>query len=101
MIEPIGERRVDIGNLAGGIDREEAARRVIEIFDGVLEFLEHVFLALAIAGDVGDRPHRILRFALAGAERAHAHAQPTALAAILAGDAYLFLLPLAFASGLE
>ncbi len=38
-----------IDELARRIDREEAARRVVEIFDRVLQFLEHVFLALAIA----------------------------------------------------
>ena len=74
---------------------------MIEIFDRVLQFLEHVFLALAVAGDVGDRPHRVFRLALAGAERAHPHAQPAAMAAVGAGDADLFLLALAFARGLE
>ena len=101
VVEPVRQRRVDIGELAGGIDREEATRRVIEIFDRVLELLEHVLLALAVAGDVGDRPHRIFGFALAGAERAHAHPQPAALAAVMAGDAHLFLLPLTFARRLE
>ena len=65
VIEPVRQRRVDIDDVAGRIDREEAARRVIEIFDRVLQFLEHVLLALAVAGDVGDRPHRVFRLALA------------------------------------
>ena len=101
VVEPVRQRRVDIGELARGIDREEAARRVIEIFDRVLQLLEHVLLALAVAGDVGDRPHRISGFALALPERAHPHPQPAAMAAVLAGDAHLFLLPLAFARRLE
>ncbi|MGY4452505.1 hypothetical protein ACVWZR_007165 [Bradyrhizobium sp. i1.3.1] len=101
VVEPVRQCRVDIGELACRIDREEAAGRVIEIFDRVLEFLEHVLLALAVAGDVGDRPHRVFRLALPGAERAHPHAQPAALAAVMAGDAHLFLLPFSFARGLE
>ncbi len=76
VIEPGGQRGVEINNVATGIDREEAGRRMIEIVDGVLQLLEHVFLALAVARHVGDRPHRHARVALVGAERAHAHAQP-------------------------
>ena len=101
VVEPVRQRRIDIGEIAGRIDREEAARRVIEIFDRVLQFLEHVLLALAVAGDVGYRPHRVARLALARAERTHAHAQPAAVAAVLAGDAHLFLLAFAFARRLE
>ena len=65
VIEPVRQRGVDIDEVAAGIDREEPARRMIEIFDRVLQFLEHVLLALAVAGDVGDRPHRVFRLALA------------------------------------
>ena len=101
VIEPVRQRRVDVDDVAGRIDREEAARRVIEIFDRVLQFLEHVLLALAVAGDVGDRPHRVFRLALALAERANPHPQPAAVAAVGAGDADLFLLPLALARRLE
>ena len=101
MVEPIGQRRIDIGDLAGGIDREEAARRVIEIFDGVLQFLEHVFLALAVAGDIGDRPHRVFRLALVRSERTNPHAQPAAVAAVGACDADFFLLAFSFTRGLE
>src|SRR5208283_6200326 len=85
----------------GGIDREEPARRMIEILDRVLQFLEHVLLPLAVAGDVGDRPYRVFRLTLAAAERSNPHPQPAAVAAVLAGDTDLFLLPLAFARGLE
>ena len=61
VVEPVRQRGVDVGNVAGRIGREEAARRVVEIFDRVLQFLEHVFLPLAVAGDVGDRPDRVFR----------------------------------------
>ena len=57
-VEPAGERRVHVDDLADGIDREEAGRRMVEIVDGVLQFLEDVLLALAIARDVGDGPER-------------------------------------------
>ena len=101
VIEPVRQRGVDIDEVAAGIDREEPARRMIEIFDGVLQFLEHVLLPLAVAGDVGDRPHRVFRLALALAERPDPHPQPAAMAAVGAGDADLFLLPLALARRLE
>ena len=101
VVQPVGQRRIDIGDVAGGIDREEAARRMVEVFDRVLQLLEHVLLPFAVAGDVGNRPHRIFRLALAPAERPNLHPQPAAVAAILACDTHLFLLPLAFASRLE
>jgi len=74
---------------------------VIEIFDRVPQLLEHVLLALAVAGDVGDRPHRIFRVPLARTERAHAHPKPAAVSAVVAGDPDLLLLPLAFARGFQ
>ena len=73
---------------------------MVEIFDRVLQFLEHVFLAFPVAGDVGDRPHRVSG-ALAGAERPHPHPQPAALRAVGTGNADLFLLALAFARRLQ
>ena len=63
----------------------------------MLQFLEHVLLALAVAGDVGNRPHRISGFPLGLAERTHPHPEPAAVRALVAGDADLLLLPLAFA----
>ena len=65
VIEPVGQRGVDVPDLSGRIDREEAARRMVEILDRVLQFLKYVLLPLAIAGDVGDRPNRVFRLALA------------------------------------
>jgi hypothetical protein len=101
VIEPVRQRRVDIDEVAGGIDREEPARRMIEIFDRMLQFLKHILLAFAIAGDVRNRPHRVFRLALALAERPHPHPQPAAMAAFGRGDADFFLLALAFARRLE
>ncbi|OIQ67549.1 hypothetical protein GALL_508720 [mine drainage metagenome] len=69
VIQPVGQRRVDIDDVSGGIDRKEAARRMIEVFDRVLQLLEHILLPFAVAGDVGNRPHRVFRLALAAAER--------------------------------
>ena len=63
VVEPARERRVEIDDLALGIDREEAGRRVIEIVDRVLQFLEDVLLPLAVARDVGDRPDGPARIA--------------------------------------
>ncbi len=101
LLQPFGQRRIEIGDVAGGIDREEAGRRVVEIVDGVLQFLEDVFLPLELAGDVGDRPHRELGFALALAERPHAHAQPAPGLAAHRIDAHLLLQAAAFARRLE
>ncbi len=101
VIEPVRQRGVDVDEVAGGIDREESARRMIEIFDRVLQFLKHVLLPFAVAGDVRDRPHRVFGLALALAERPHPHPQPAAMGAVGAGDADFFLLPLAFARRLE
>ena len=67
----------------------------------MLQFLEHIFLAFAVAGDVGNRPHRIFRLALALAERTNPHPQPAAMAAFRPGDADFLLLALAFARRLE
>ncbi len=74
---------------------------MIEIFDRVLQLLEYVLLPFAVAGNVGNRPHRVFRLALALAERPDPHPQPAAVAAILACDTDFFLLPLAFARRLE
>ena len=101
VIQPVRQRGVDVDDVCSGIDREEAARRMIEIFDRVLQFPEYVLLPLTVAGDVRDRPHRVFRLALAPAKRPNPHPQPAAVRAILAGDADFFLLPLAFARRLQ
>ncbi len=75
MIEPGGERRVHVGDGARGIDRHEARRRMVEIVDRLLQLLEDVLLALAVAGDVGNRPQR-LALAFAARDRLDAQAIP-------------------------
>jgi len=67
----------------------------------MLQFLEDVFLALAVPRDVGDRPHRVFGLALARAERTNPHPQPAALRAVLPRDPDFLLLPLAFPRRLE
>ena len=101
VIEPVGERGVEIDNVARRIDREKAGRRVVEIIDGVLQFLEHVFLALAVARHVGDRPHRHAGVVLAQAERTHVQAQPARAMRRRAGHAHLLLQATALARRLE
>ena len=101
VAEPGGERGVEIDDCACGIDREKPGRGVVEIVDGVLQFLEHVFRALAVARHVGDRPHGHFRVALGCAERAHAQAQPAAAMRRAAGKPHLFLQPTALARGFE
>ena len=83
------------------LGRKEAGRRMVEIVDGVLQFLEDVLVALELARHVGERPDRHAGFALAVAERAHAHAQPAAGLAAVRADAHLLLQPPALARRLE
>ena len=97
MVEPIRQRRVEIADVARGIDGEEAGRRVIEIIDRVLQLLEHVLLALAVARDIGHAPHRRARGATRRAERAHPEAQP---ARRRPGQPHFLLQLPAFAGGL-
>ena len=74
---------------------------MIEIIDGVLQFLKDIFLPLALARDVGQRPHRQARVAPAAAERTDLETQPARRPALHAGDAHLLLQALAFACRLE
>ena len=54
--QPVGKRRVDVEDLALPAGGEETGRRMIEIVDGVLQFLEEALLIVALGGDVGDLP---------------------------------------------
>ena len=101
LVEPIGERGVEIDDVALGIDGKEAGRRVIEIVDGVLQFLKDILLPLALAGDVAERPDGEAAGALAAAERPNLQTQPARRPALDGGDAHLFLQALAFARRLE
>jgi hypothetical protein len=101
VVEPVGERGVEVANVAIALGGEETGRRVIEIVDGVLQFLEHVLVALELARDVGERPHRHARLAPAFAQRTHADPQPAAGLALVGADADLLLCAPALARGLE
>jgi hypothetical protein len=101
MVEPIGERGVEIDDAAVGLGRKEARRRVVEIIDRVLQLLKHILVALELARHVGQCPDGHAGFALAFAERAHADAQPTCRLAGVRADADLFLTAAAFARGLQ
>ena len=76
LIEPIGERGVEVDHVAFGIDRKKAGRRMIEIVDRVLQFLKDVFLPVALTRHVAERPDGEASRALAIAERPHAQAEP-------------------------
>ena len=97
VVEPVGERRVHVDDRAVRIGGEEAGRRMVEIVDRVLQVLEEALVALALAGDVADRPQRRAaprdaveradadavpgRRAVAGKRRRHAQLFDRALAA--------------------
>ena len=56
VVQPFGQRGVEIGQATVGLGREEACGRVVEEVDRVLEFLEHVLVPLALARHIGDAP---------------------------------------------
>jgi hypothetical protein len=100
MVEPFGQGGVEVSDRAFAIDREETGRRMVEIVDRVLQLLEDVLLLLALAGDLGDRPHRHARVASLLAEGTDPQPEPAArLPAVR--DPHLFVLTLALASRLE
>ena len=97
MIEPVGKRGVEIDHVALRIHGEKARRRVIQIIDGVLQFLKDVFLTFALAGDIGDRPDREVPRVHAFGKRTYAQPQPAGRAARQAGDPHFLLQSLSFA----
>jgi hypothetical protein len=101
LVEPGGERRIEIDDIARGIDGEEAGRRMVEIVDRVLQFLEDVFLPLPFARHIVDRPDREPRLAPRMAERADPEAQPAAALSGRVGDPHLLVQTAALARGLE
>ena len=52
LVEPVRQRRVEIDDIALGIDGEEAGRCMVEIVDGMLQFLKDILLLLALARHV-------------------------------------------------
>ena len=101
LVEPVGERGVEVDDVAFAIDGKEPGRRVIEIVDRVLQFLKDILLPLALAGDVGQRPDREAALAPALGERPHPQPQPARRPAMHPGDAHLLLQALAFTRRLE
>ena len=101
LVEPIGQRGVEIDHVALGIDGKKAGRGVIEIIDGVLQFLKDILLPLALARHVGQRPDGQAPVAAAFAERPHAQPQPARRPALDAGDPHFLLQALALARRLE
>ena len=59
IVEPAGERGVHVGDGARGVGGKEARRRVVEEVDGVLEFLEDILVALALARKERERWRKI------------------------------------------
>src|SRR6476659_6078400 len=74
---------------------------MIEIFDRMAQFLEYIFLPLAVAGDIGNRPHGISRIPLCLCEPAYPQPQPATVRAVGGGNAHLFLLAFALARRLQ
>src|SRR5262249_34916014 len=91
MIKPIGKRGIEIDDFALVIDRKKSSGRVIEIVDGVLQFLEHVLLTLTFPRHVGKRPDGQPRRALVAAERPDAESEPARGPAFHARDTHLLL----------
>src|SRR6516225_8669947 len=101
MVEPTGERGVEIDDIAVGLGRKEAGRGMVEIIDGVLQLLKHVLVPLELARHVGERPDRHARFAFAFAKRAYADTQPSLACALLRADAHVLLTAAPLARRLE
>src|SRR5258708_30268390 len=96
VIEPARERAIDVADVAVAIDREKAGRRMIQIVDRVLQLLEHVLLARAVAGHIGDGPYRGLPWATSvnrRPERTHPQAEPPRGLPARSGDPHLLLNP--------
>ena len=76
VVQPGGQGGVHVTDVAVGAAGKEAGGGMVEEVDGVLEFLEDVLVALALAGDVGDAPQADV--ARTGYdERADPHAVPS------------------------
>ncbi len=73
---PFGQRRVEIGDAAGRIGREEAGGRVVEMVDRLLQVEEETFLLGALGRNVGDLPCQQRLPLAGGAEAARPHPVP-------------------------
>src|ERR1700730_5107423 len=90
MVEPIGKRGIEINDVAVRLCREKPCGRMIEIVYGVLQFLEHVLMALKLAGHVCEPPNGHARLPLPRAERSTPYSHPPPLPAFMRADTHLF-----------
>src|SRR5437660_9374583 len=72
------------------VDRKKSGGGMIEVVDGVLQFLEDMLLALTLTRYIGDRPDGHARGGLVVADRPNSKPQPTRRRAFHSGDADLF-----------
>ena len=91
VVEPGGQRRVDVADLPLRIDREETDRRVIEEIDCVAQLDEEVFLPYTVARHIADGPGRPTRVGASLLQGSHAEAQPARLTALRPRHPHLFL----------
>jgi len=91
VVEPRCQSRIQIDDVACGIDREKPGWGMVEVVDGVLQLLKHIFLALAVACDIGNRPHGHARVTTPLSERPHTHPQPSGAFSGGPGNPYLFV----------
>jgi hypothetical protein len=64
---------------------------VIEVIDGVPQFMKHIFLLLTLARHIGERPDGQVPFAPPAAQGTDGKAQPAPLSALRSGHAHFFL----------
>ena len=83
--KPIREGGVEVDDAAIRLGREEAGGSVVEIVDGVLEFLEHRLLLRPLAADVGDSPGRARTRAAWSRHRPRPDSVPAGAAAARSG----------------
>src|SRR5262249_58698191 len=56
VIEPIGERGVEIRDAAIAFGREKTGRRMVEVIDRLLQLLEDVLVPLELTRHIRERP---------------------------------------------
>ena len=104
LVEPACQRGIQIDDVARGIGGEKTGRRVIEIVDRVLQFLEDIFLLLAVPGDIGDAPDRgavLAAAAIRTPARPNPQPQPASRFSGHSADTHLFLQAASLARSLQ
>ena len=74
--KPLRQSGIEVDDPAGGLGREEADGRMVEVVDRVLEFEEDVLLLPPLLRHVGDAPHRQARSAGLRIHRPHVEPIP-------------------------